>query len=124
MITMSKLNPEYRTLKAQGWVEVTADVPIYEGETLIVNLANPDVQCCRLMKNDRHCLLYADHKGKCTSQAFYCDGCGLWKRGRPVSHIYDSNGDATVDFCWWCTHKDDPPHRRGSRPSQKVKATK
>lgn len=49
----------------------------------------------------------AEHRGRCASVTFDCDGCGKTRRGSPSSHSRIVLGDGTVDdefqFCFMCS---------------------
>lgn len=57
--------------------------------------------CGREMRTGT-CAMDANHRGLCTTVAFYCDACGRMRRGRPAGQDVDINGDPTVVFCWFC----------------------
>lgn len=102
MIILGKSNPKYKELLYDGWIVTPGPHPDHPD---IVNMVNPEQQCCKELNNGRRCLLSLGHKTKRhTSVVFYCDGCGKWRPGDPWSHSYDSNGDPTCDFCWLCCH--------------------
>lgn len=83
------------TYLKDGWVEV--------GEKWgLVEIEHPEDTCIRKMR-DGYCRLDKGHRGRCTTVAFYCDSCGRMRRGSPVAHIYDDNGDPSTDHCFMCS---------------------
>lgn len=57
---------------------------------------------CNREMRDGECALLADHRGRCTTVAFYCDSCGMMRRSRPVAQAKDPYGDPVADFCFMC----------------------
>jgi hypothetical protein len=51
---------------------------------------------------DGLCRMDPDHKGRHTTVAYYCDGCGQMRRSHPVAHYYDINGDIDASLCFMC----------------------
>lgn len=49
----------------------------------------------------------SEHRGRCASVTFDCDGCGKTRRGSPSSQSKVVLGDGTVDdvfdFCFMCS---------------------
>lgn len=71
------------------------------------NVANPNPfggwQCGKPLRTGQ-CVLDADHRGRHTTVAFYCDCCGKMRRGSPDVIGRDINGDPDIAACWFCTH--------------------
>lgn len=56
---------------------------------------------------DGFCEVESGHRGRCSTVAFYCDGCGRQCRGQPhATHQdlqSDGNYEPVADFCFMCT---------------------
>lgn len=79
--------PEF---ESQGYVVVGAD---WTGRR--VDMEHAGLICLSAMR-DGPCRLDKGHRGRCSTVAFYCDGCGKRRRGAPRS----ANED--VAFCFLC----------------------
>lgn len=58
--------------------------------------------CNVILRGGFVCQLDADHKGRHTSVAFWCDSCQKYRRGTPARIECDGNGDPDVSLCWFC----------------------
>lgn len=57
---------------------------------------------CSKPLRDGPCQMDSGHKGRCSTVAFYCDGCGNMRRGHPHAQGAGPDGVAEADFCWFC----------------------
>lgn len=49
------------------------------------------------------CQMDEGHRGRHTTVAFYCDGCGKARRSQPVAHARNPwDGTAEASFCFMC----------------------
>lgn len=49
------------------------------------------------------CVLDRDHRGRCSTVGFYCDGCGKMRRGQPVAQARNQwDGIPEAEFCFLC----------------------
>lgn len=92
----------------KGYLVVETTTGAYLGEKYErVWLAHPDRTCLHPMRgwNADHrkqmgfCTMDAGHRGRHSTVTFFCDGCGLTRRGQP----YRTDNEAGVQFCWMCT---------------------
>jgi hypothetical protein len=64
----------------------------------------PD-QCSREMR-DGHCVLDPGHRGRHTTVGFFCDQCGLMRRGQPHTIVTQLMGDGyrepMAEVCFMC----------------------
>lgn len=89
---------------SEGWVEVGRKTHTYNGESFVrVDLAHPSRTCLKPLR-DGPCLMDLDHRGRCSTVVFYCDGCGNTRRGQPDGKLVDDNGDTLVVLCWVCNN--------------------
>lgn len=62
-------------------------------------------RCSEQMRNGT-CQLNPGHRGKHTTQVFYCEGCGKYRRGTPAAVSRVVLGDGSIDdefvFCFLC----------------------
>lgn len=110
MINTHELNEEEYVQK--GWVKVSEEWHYDEvkGKRFRrINFANPENTCLKSLR-DGPCVMDKDHKGRCTTVAFGCDGCGKMRRGRPYKEALDVDGVPEVQFCFMCikVESDDP----------------
>jgi hypothetical protein len=61
---------------------------------------------CQKEMRDGKCVLDLNHRGRCTTVGFYCDGCGRMRRGQPYG-VYqplmaDGYREHVADFCFLC----------------------
>lgn len=84
--------------EARGYVVVT------ERHPGIFKMRRRDEACLRPMRGGA-CGLDQGHRGRCTTSVFYCDACHQHRPGRPAAHDYDTNGDASTAFCFFCVRR-------------------
>lgn len=66
-------------------------------------VATPEDTCGRPMR-DGPCALDRNHRGRCTTIAFDCDGCGVRRRSQPTSVARNPwDGEVEAQFCFMCT---------------------
>ena len=59
--------------------------------------------CERPMRRYGSCQLDAGHRGRCSTVAHYCDGCGKRRRSAPESVARNQwDGEVEAQFCWFC----------------------
>lgn len=57
---------------------------------------------CEKPMRDGPCNMPADHRGRHTTRAWECDGCGKYRRSQP-NPVYDFRADEVVGtFCFMC----------------------
>lgn len=66
------------------------------------------MECGHPMR-DGPCKMDEGHRGRHTTVAFYCDGCGKMRRGQPVA------ADADVAICFFCMYVDTRKERHEAR---------
>lgn len=97
------------SLVRDGYVEIKRTQHEYKGEVFErVDMAHPSRTCLRVMQTKELCLMDKDHRGRCSSVVFFCDGCQKTRRGIPAGYAYDDNGDVDVVFCWFCQNVEVP----------------
>lgn len=48
-------------------------------------------------------MLDEGHRGRCSSRAFYCDGCGKHRRSQPAATVRNPWDDVVEgEFCFMC----------------------
>ncbi len=57
---------------------------------------------CRKAMRDGSCVLDYDHRGRHTTVGFFCDSCGMMRRGTWEAVAHDADGVVDVVFCWFC----------------------
>ena len=79
---------------------------LYPSSNLNVKVHDPERTHLRPMRGGGYCTMDKDHKGRCSSVTFQCEGCGKTRRGRPEATHQVKLGDGTVDdsfdFCFMC----------------------
>lgn len=61
-------------------------------------MADPERTCLRKLR-DGHCTMDKDHRGRCSTVTFVCDGCGKTRRGTPDVQ------DEDIALCFMCYGK-------------------
>lgn len=65
-----------------------------------------DRRYCERQMRDGLCVLDLNHRGRCTTVGFYCDGCGRMRRGQPAAHatqlMSDGYHEPVADICFMC----------------------
>lgn len=65
--------------------------------------------CERPLRGGGRCTLDADHRGRCTSVSFLCDGCSRRRPGVPHACGQVDTGMEGMQFCFLCAG---PPAQR------------
>lgn len=95
-------NTSYDSESAKLLRELTAGLPVtYDGVA---------GWRCQHMLRDGQCAMDDKHRGRHTTVAFYCDGCGKMRRGRPVQE------DQDVAICFMCVREDKIVRALGEYP--------
>lgn len=72
----------------------------------------------RPLRNGGYCLLDEDHRGRCSSVTFYCDGCGKYRRSQPVAQVRNEHdGVVEAQLCFMCEHVRDEDASWRAQPS-------
>jgi len=66
------------------------------------DLADPKTTCLKPLERCHPCMMDLGHSGRCSSVTFYCDSCGLRRRGQPYRTAYDPDGVPDAHFCFMC----------------------
>lgn len=77
----------------------------YPTRNLGMRVLDPEQSCVRKMR-DGHCAMDKDHRGRCSTVVFQCEGCDKTRRGQPAGVHQVKLGDGTIDdefpFCFMC----------------------
>lgn len=107
--------PGDRAVRGALFCEIHAECveedPDIDVETIRLSLVSAGLHA-RPMLGGTFCMLDDGHKGRCSSVAFYCDGCGKRRRSRPASTMVNpADGVVEGEFCFMCVSVLDTPEQ-------------